>query len=62
VALVFAIIGALTVLIPAVFTFTALGRADQYLPRQVDDGPATRAEAVEGAATWLLEQPACRPE
>jgi MFS family permease len=62
VALVFAIIGALTVLIPAVFTFTALGRADQYLPRQVDDGPAMRAEAVEGAATWLLEQPACRPE
>ena len=34
VALVFAAIGVLTFLIPLAFAFTALGRAEQYLPRE----------------------------
>jgi len=34
VALVFAGVGALMFIIPLVFAFTALGRADQHLPKQ----------------------------
>lgn len=40
VALVYAVIGGLTALIPVVFAFTALGHADRYLP---SEPPASRA-------------------
>ena len=42
VALVFAGVGALMFVIPLVFAFTALGRADQYLPKQ-DTAASTAA-------------------
>jgi len=40
VALVYAIIGGLTFLIPFGFSFTALGHADRYIPRAPHDEPA----------------------
>ncbi|HEU5226747.1 MAG TPA: MFS transporter [Ktedonobacteraceae bacterium] len=37
VVLVYAVIGVLTFLIPLIFSFTALGRAEQYLPQQPEE-------------------------
>jgi MFS family permease len=45
VALVYGAIGVLTFLIPLAFSFTALGRAEQYLPQQ-ETAPAEDPEAT----------------
>jgi MFS family permease len=45
VALVYGAIGVLTFLIPLAFSFTALGRAEQYLPQQ-ETSPAEDPEAT----------------
>ena len=45
VALVYGAIGVLTFLIPLAFSFTALGRAEHYLPQQ-DTSPAQDPEAT----------------
>jgi MFS family permease len=41
IALVYGAIGVLVVLIPLGFSFTALGRAERYLPRSAEQEPAT---------------------
>ena len=45
VALVFGVIGIMTVLIPFAFSFTALGHADRYLPKRADAVASVEAEA-----------------
>jgi hypothetical protein len=45
VALVYGAIGVLTFLIPLAFSFTALGRAEQFLPQQ-ETSPAEDPEAT----------------
>lgn len=44
VALVYAVIGLLTMLIPAAFALTPLGRAEQYIPATGADAPRIEAE------------------
>jgi MFS family permease len=46
VALVYGAIGVITFLIPLGFSFTALGRAEQYLPAEADGQNAQTLEAV----------------
>jgi MFS family permease len=46
VALVFFVLGAITVVIPAIFAFTPLGHAEDYLPKADDRGPTTEDQPV----------------
>ena len=51
VALVYLGIGALTFLIPLIFSFTALGHADRYLPKKGEEAAAAGALSQEAPAT-----------
>lgn len=45
ISLVYTVIGVLVFCIPLVFSFTALGHAERYLPRTDEDALARRADS-----------------
>jgi MFS family permease len=49
ISLVFSVIGVAVFLIPVIFSFTALGRAERYLPDEAVPGPASTGTL----ATWV---------
>jgi MFS family permease len=55
VSLIFAAIGILTVLIPVAFSFTALGHADRFIPRE--PGAATEGSEAEALTESTLSAP-----